>query len=202
MILALDCETSALPASGITIGSAQYPWPVSLAAVMFDFNGRNHGLSHSLIKAAGRKISAEATKIHGITDRMSESFGSDEKIELAELCERAAKVRYITGYNLQFDLGIIESALLRLEMTNSYRKLFRRGISFVDLMRPSTAFCKLAGDGQDGSYRWPTLSVAVSIILNCKPRGGHHDALHDAFGAKRLFMALHSRGALEVAEAA
>jgi DNA polymerase III epsilon subunit-like protein len=202
MILALDVETSGLPARGIEIGNDQYPWPVQVGAVLFGFDGHDRAVIGSRVRAPdGKKITDGAVAVHGITSREAARSGIPELLALSLLCNLAAESAYVVGFNLSFDLGILESAIIRNGKDTS--KLIRsRGVTYLDLMRPAAAFCKLQGPAETGEYRWPRLDIALQTIRNERPRQGHHDALHDAMAAKRLFLSLHHRGAFEIARAA
>ena len=199
MILALDCETSGLIPKGAVPGSAQFPWPVQIGAVLFGFDGHDRASFGSRIRADGRTVSAGATQVHGITSRDVGKSGVPEIIGLGLICAFAAEAKFLTGYNVGFDRAILESALIRLGKET--KKLVRPGLEMVDLMPPATAACKLPSDREDGAYKFPRLSEALTIIRKERPRKGH-DALSDARSAKRLFLSLKARGYLDIAEAA
>jgi DNA polymerase III subunit alpha len=200
MIVALDLETSGLPAANAEIGSQQYPWAVSAACVLFNFDGRDLAIFGSRIRADGRTISPGAQAIHGISAREAGRSGIPEVIALGVVCSYAAEARYIVGFNIDFDRKILESALIRLG--KDPRKITRPGLQLVDLMKPAAAFCRLPSEHHSGGYKWPTLSDALQKIRNERPRTGQHDALRDAMAAKRLFLSLHHRKALDVTERA
>lgn len=200
MIVALDCETSGLIPKGAAPGSAQFPWPVQIGAILFGLDGHDRASFGSRIRADGRTIGASASEIHGISSRDAGKSGVPEIIGLSIVCAFAAEAQFITGFNLPFDRAILESALIRLGKET--KKLMRPGLQAVDLMRPATALCKLYSEREDGSYKYPRLGEALSIIRHERPRQGHHDALRDAAAAKRLFLSLHHRGALDIGAAA
>lgn len=200
MIIALDLETSGLPAATAEIGSQQYPWAVSAACVLFDFAGRDLAVFSSRIRADGRTISPGAQAVHGISAREAGRGGIPEVVALSVICNFASEARFLTGFNIDFDRKILESALIRLG--KDARKLVRPGLVAVDLMKPAAAFCRLPSGHDSGSYRWPSLDAALQTIRNERPRTGHHDALRDAMAAKRLFLSLHHRKALDVTEEA
>ncbi len=200
MILAVDLETSALPAKGVPMDSPQFPWAVSAGAVLFDFDGHDRACFGSRIRAEGRTVSPGATAIHGITTREAGRGGIPELIALGVICAYASEAKFLVGFNVEFDRAILEAALIRLGKDT--RKLVRPGLAVVDLMKPAAAFTKLPSERDTGEYRWPRLDDALTIIRNERPRQGHHDALRDAYAAKRLFLSLKSRGALEIEAAA
>lgn len=184
---------------GAVPGSAQFPWPVQIGAILFDFDGHDRASFGSRIRADGRTISAGAAQVHGISSREAGRTGVPEIIGLSVICAFAAEARYIVGFNVAFDRAILESALIRL--SKDTRKLMRPGLQMVDLMAPAAAACKLPSDREDGAYKFPRLGEALTLIRNERPRKGH-DALSDARSAKRLFLTLKARGYLDLGEMA
>lgn len=201
MILSIDVETSSLPAKGMTIESPQYPWPVQVGCVLFDFDGHDRATFGSRVRAPdGKKIAPAATEIHGISSRDAARSGIPEILALSLITNLAGEAKFLTGFNIEFDLAIIQAAIIRNGRDPS--KLTRPGLQVLDLMKPSTAFCKLPRNADDGSYKWPHLHEALAGIRSERPANGHHDALKDAYSAKRLFLSLHHRGALDIPAAA
>lgn len=195
--LAFDTETSGLPPKGIEKGNPQYPWPAEIGCVLFDMDGNERAVFGSRIRADGRKMQAEATAVHGITDREASMGGVRTLTALAVLCGFAEDASFITGFNVGFDRDVCESSLILLGKDT--RALVRPGLTVVDLMRPSTAACKIPSDYADGGYRWPTLDRACQELLGDPPRDGKHKALLDAQRAMRLFLELRRLNYLELA---
>lgn len=200
MILAVDVETSNLPPRGMGIENPQYPWPMQIGAVLFDVDGRDHAIFSSRIRADGRTVSDGAQAVHGISAREAGRSGIPEIVGLSLVCHFASQAKYLTGYNVEFDRDILHASIIRLNQDP--RRLIRPGLALIDLMRPSSAFCKLDSGREDGQYKFPRLSEALSGIRNERPADGRHDALRDARSAKRLFLSLRHRGALELEEVA
>lgn len=200
MILALDIESSGLPPDGVPIGSAQYPWMVSVGCVLFDMSGRDRAVFGSRVRSDGRTIQADATAVHGISTREAGRSGIPERTALSLVCNLAAEATILTGFNVEFDRNVVVSGIVRLGQEP--QKLTRPGLQVLDLMRPAAAFTKIPSGHADGGYRWPRLDDALARIRNERPRQGHHDALKDAMAAKRLFLSLHHRGALDLGVAA
>lgn len=72
----------------------------------------------------------------------------------------------------------------------------RPQLRFIDPMIAATQVCKIVPPEprSDGSYKWPTLDEAGSILLGEAPRGEHHSAADDIQRTKRLFYDLWRRG--------
>lgn len=207
LVLALDVETSDLPPAGMDVLHPQYPWPVDIGAVLFDMDGHDQAEFSSRIRSDGRSIAPRATEVHGITTRRASREGVSELLAIGIIFGWpdhpgfADQARYIVGYNLDFDLGILESSLIRLKRDPA--KLIRRPhLQQVDLMKPSAQFCQIEGNGDSGEYRWPKMDQAMEIIRKERPRTGAHRGIIDARRAKRLFLSLHNHRALNIAVAA
>lgn len=194
--LSFDTETSGLPVAGIPKGHDQYPWPVQIGMELFDDDAATLGIFESQVRSDGRKMSAGAIAVHGITDRSASRDGISEIAMLAVASGFAAQADYAIGFSVTFDIGVLESALMRLG--KSTRMLVRPGLQIVDLKEPAAQACKIQSDHDSGTYRWPTLDKACEIILGEPPRTGKHRGLADAQRAKRLFFALRERGLIDI----
>jgi DNA polymerase III epsilon subunit-like protein len=177
---------------------------VSVAAILFRFDGRDEAVLHTRVRSDGRGVSSGAEAIHGISSREAARTGIPEITALSAVCHMAAQARFLTGFSVGFDRAVLDSSIIRLGQDP--RRLIRPGLQVVDLQRPSCAFTKLPSERPDGSYRWPRLDDAMSGIRNERffkaRRGATHDALYDAKSSKRLFLSLLHRGALDIAEVA
>lgn len=194
---ALDTETSDLPRRGVEKGSKDYPWFCSLGLVLFDTNGTIYGRFSALVKADGRAIAPEAEKTHGISTRMTEQLGIGELRALSTLIGFVEAAEILTGFRVQFDRDVLESALIRLGKTT--KMLIRERLRVIDLIEPSAHFCKIPNPVEDmGGYKWPKLDEAREIMLGRPPRahGAWHEAFDDAWDAHEIFLKLAGIGAL------
>jgi DNA polymerase III epsilon subunit-like protein len=199
LFLALKLETSGLPPPNIPKGDPQYPWFCQVGLVLFDETGRRHGFLSSMVRADGRKIQTGATAVHGIDNRAVGSGGLKEIAALAVVCGFAAQADYLVGYHVRFDRDVLESALIRLGKSTDM--LVRRGLAVIDLVDPCSAFCRVTGEHESGTFRWPPLTTAAEKILGDPPApdGSARDAFAGAETAMRLFLELRRRDAIEVA---
>lgn len=200
MILAIDAESSGLPARGMALTDPGYPWPCQVAAVLFNFDGHDQAVFSTRIRSEGRAIGAGAQNIHGISSREAAKTGIPEVVALSAICHFASQALFIVGFSVEFDRDVLHAAILRLGQDP--KRLLRPGLQLVDLMKPSAAYVQSSSGREDGAYRWPKLSDALGTIRHERPAQGRHDALDDARKAKRLFLSLHHRGALDLPEAA
>lgn len=202
-LLFVDTETSGLIKKHLPVDSDQQPWVVSLAAELCDDAGRQIACINTGIRAAGRRIEAEASAVHGVSSAAAGRTGVSELAALGILCGKesfASQARYVIGHGISFDRLVITSVLAR--NGRDATAWSRPGLTFIDTMLATAPFCKLPSDREDGSYKWPSLDEACEILLNEPHRAGPHNAWDDLQRAKRLFFWLRSRGALEIEAAA
>lgn len=202
--LAIDCEASGLIPKGMDLRDPQFPFAVSVGAVLFTFDGHDLAVLHTRIRSEGKSVSAGAEAIHGISSREAARSGVPTVVAMSMICHFASQARFLVGFSVSFDRAILESAIIRLGQDP--RRLIRPGLTVVDLIQPSAALSKLQGAHDSGSYRWPRLDEAMEGIRNERffkgRRGAKHDALRDAISSKKLFLSLLHRGALDLGEVA
>jgi DNA polymerase III epsilon subunit-like protein len=201
--LTIDLETSGLIRKDLPLSDPVQPWAVSIAADLADNDGNSLGFFSLLIKPDGRKIQANAEKVHGISSRDAEIWGIKENAPLVVLQDLAGKAEFIVSFG-DFDKLVITSLFARMEKALSKpegtygRKWARPGLQFVDVQKPAAqAVCKLPSEFEDGDYKWPSLDEACSIILGEAPRDGAHTAWDDLQRTKRLYLALRDQGHFE-----
>lgn len=202
-LLFVDTETSGLFKRNLPMDSDQQPWIISLAAELTDDVGRQIACINTGIRANGRKISADAQAVHGISSAFAGRTGVSELAALGVLCGResfASQALYVVGHGISFDRDVITSVLAR--NGRDATTWVRPGLTFVDTMLASTPFCKIPSEHDSGSYKWPSLDESCELLLSEPPRTGPHNAWDDIQRCKLLFFWLRSHGALEIEVAA
>lgn len=195
-ILFLDIETSDLLKRDRSLSDPSQPWAVSIAAqLVIDGDDADH--FHVHVKAEGRQVRAGAEAVHGISTRSAAKRGVSEVVALGMLCGLAAQAEMVVGHGIDFDRQVIEGCLLR--RGKETRLWTRPGLEFVDTMKAATPFCRIPTDREDGSFKWPSLGEAGTILRSEPPREGAHDAWSDLQRCRRLYDWLADRGAFEVA---
>lgn len=193
-ILFIDCETSDLLKRDRPLDDPSQPWAVSIAAQLV-IDETESDFFHLHIKAEGRQVRAGAEAVHGISTRLAAKRGLSEVAALGVLCGLAAQAEMVVGHGIDFDRQIIEGMLLR---RGKETKLWTRpGLEFVDTMKAATPFCRIETDREDGSFKWPSLDEACTLLLNEHPRAGAHGAWDDLQRCRRLHAWLQERGAWE-----
>lgn len=90
----------------------QWPRLVEIAWIVFDEDRIDSRETH-LIRPNGYEIPPEASRIHGISHEQAYAQGVGIGELLNELQLRFASASAIIAHNLSFDLGIIESEVIR-----------------------------------------------------------------------------------------
>lgn len=195
--LVIDCESSDLIRKDVPLGDASQPWAVSVAADLCSDDGQSLAFFHTHIRSEGRAIKEGARAVHGISTRDAGRNGVSEVTAIGMLIGLAAQATVLVAHNVDFDKQLVESLLIR--RGKDVRMWTRPGLTSCCTMLAAAPFCKLPTDHESGSYQWPSLDAACQIILGEKPREGAHSAWDDCQRAKRLFLQLRPRGALEAA---
>jgi hypothetical protein len=201
MYLFVKALTSGHIKKALPLDATDQPWVVHISAQLADADGTEIASINTGIRASGRTVGSDAAAYHGVSTRRASVSGTSEKAALSVLCGKeslASQARYIIGHGLCRDT--IKSVILRNKWDSSVWE--RHGVCFVDTMTAATPFCKLKGEHDSGSYRWPSLDEACEALLGEPPRAGHHDAWDDLRRAKALFFWLRERGAFDLEVAA
>jgi DNA polymerase-3 subunit epsilon len=168
----VDCETTGLPTSRYFSALDVSGWPhlVQLAWAIYESSGEPVENRCHIIRPAGFKIPKEATLIHGISQARALRVGEDLGQILSDFLraiERPGTV--LVAHNLAFDLGVIGSEFVRMNMP----------AGFLDLpgfctMKATTDLCRLPRSWGYG-FKWPTLEELHAHLF-----GGSYDRPHDA----------------------
>ena len=116
--LVFDTETTGLPETKIICQETLSKWPyiVQLSCIIYDDEKNDIVESKDYIIKIPSKIniSDESSKIHGITNEISQTNGLDIKNVLVELFDLFRSSDIIIGHNILFDLNMIRVELLRI----------------------------------------------------------------------------------------
>lgn len=122
-------------------------------------------------------ICEQSKLVHGITDEMCSTYGRLIETVFDEFNYWYNKSHYVIGYNVGFDIQVMNIVAQRL---NKSFDLSKDVIDIVDLARD---FCQLSLTEKQIRYgitgfRKPKLSVAYNMITG-KIFDGAHDAMND-----------------------
>jgi DNA polymerase III epsilon subunit-like protein len=187
--LIFDTETSGLPRDWKAAVSNVDNWPrlVQIGWLRCDESGQVLGSQQALIKPQGFRISAQATRLHGITTEQAQREGVELGPVLDEFSAAVRAARVLVAHNLDFDEKVVGAELLRAGRKNVLARKRR-----CCTMKESADYCQLPGNY---GYKWPTL-LELHERLFGESFGGAHGALADAEACMRCFFRLRELGVL------
>ena len=142
-----------------------------------------------IIYPVGFVISEEVSKIHGIIHNDACEKGVDLRATVDEFLEDAYGCDCIIGHNIEFDMNVVGSELVRLEIPYFDFDM----ISKVCTMKKSTNYCKIKGPY---GYKWPKLGEVYYLLFNEKLENAHN-ALYDIRATMRCFFKLKELGVIK-----
>jgi len=183
-LLFIDTETSGLPGSINKSFKDLKNWPriVQIAWILYDNYQILKKEASYIIKPENFEISKKAQKVHKITQQRAELEGICINEILPEFIDDLRNANILIGHNINFDLNVIKSELLRNSLYDD--SLFDKEIH--DTMIESTKYCRIPGKN---GYKWPTQKELYKILFDKKIRG-LHDALKDARVTAKCFYRL------------
>jgi len=181
LYLVFDCETTGLPSKN------HIPHIVQLAWGVYESTGTAIEEQCYIIKAEGFTIPESSTKIHGISNEVSQTYGfllSD----VLKLFLNSTKRHYVrlVAHNLDFDFKILKTELERKKIN----PLVLSKPKFCT-MKSTVNVCKLPKRGGRG-YKWPTLQELHSHLFGSYYSAAHN-AMSDVRATSRCFFELIKR---------
>lgn len=197
MYFVYDTETSGLPARGGPHRGYHHPKDiakydtariVSIAWIVLDKDLNEISKGDRLISPKDFVIGADATKIHGITQKHASENGADILDVLAELVDIIAPCRVLVAHNVWFDVNVLRSECFRYKQ-----------IELAALLDRSIKYCTMThGKLILGLPRNPTLNVLYTTIFGEGVENAH-DARYDTYHCCKCFIDLKKRPIAEVA---
>jgi DNA polymerase III epsilon subunit-like protein len=181
MILALDFETSGLPAKNQYDNPyhPQTPRAVELGAILFRDDGTRYGSLELIVKPEGFEIPKAASDVHGITtDRALK-----EGVPLVECFDRFSKMidlcHTVVAHNLSYDYLVYRGECIRLG-----RPDLLKDKNHFCTKEAMTDICKIPGNY--GKYKWPTLMESYKHLFG-EEFSGAHGAMADITATARVY---------------
>ncbi len=176
--LFFDTETSGLP----TKYKAHYAdiecWPriVQLSWLIADDFGKILAESDYIIRV-DFEIPREASRIHGITNEISDKKGVPINQALKAFMIDLKKANRLVCHNVGFDLPVLQSELFRNEFDPEIEHP-----SFCTMLN-STNYCQIPGNR---GYKWPRLQELYKICFD-KKLDDAHNAKADVLATYKIF---------------
>lgn len=134
---------------------------------------------HQFIRPDGWTMSAEASRITGLTDEYLNEHGIPVTEALTEYQSAIDNGYIFCAHNSQHDAKQLRAELRRAGMNDKFEQT-----PTICTMRSMTDICKIPPKGNRGGYKWPTLSEALVFIHATQL--GDHSAINDARGVAEL----------------
>lgn len=182
-ILVFDTETTGKAFFKLGPDHPSQPYPVQLAAVMFE-NDREVATLLCLIEPHNWTISKEVSDIHGITEDEARSNGIPLRTAAHAFWWLVSKADLLVAHNVDFDLLVMRTAFSRMQMEDNLVTKPR-----FCTMRTSTDICQLPGPY---GYKWPKLGELYQFAFN-EPLVDAHDAMVDLRATWRCYKWLRDR---------
>lgn len=150
--LVFDLETTGLPINRNARPDNYENWPyiVQIAWLLFDDQGKLIEDKDYILKQ-DIDIPEEATKIHGITNKIAIEKGIQPEIAYSQFIDALKKSNFLISHNIAFDMPIIQCEFLRCGLNKQFLN-----IDTICTMETGKNFCRLRG--YSGEYKYPTLT--------------------------------------------
>ena len=205
-VLVFDTETTGLPQSKIINPDTLYLWPtiVQFSYIIYDTSLNNIVESKDYIIQVPKDITIteEASKIHGITNEISESKGILITEVLNEFFYYLRGVDLLVGHNINFDINMIKVELLRIiynpKTPKRQLKLYKFDFHFITnynkivcTLQDSIKLCNIQVVDKFGkSYlKYPKLIELHEKLFDSSPNNLHNSFI-DILVTLRCFMKL------------
>lgn len=178
MYLFFDTETTGLPTNwkAPVTNTANWPRLVQLAWLLYDQHGALLSSGDYIIRPEGFSISAEATKIHGITMDIARNKGVPLISVLDIFQDELQKSSILVAHNMSFDEKIVGAEFLRNKRPNHLDG--KRKICTMDC---TTDYCALPGPY---GYKWPKLQELHFKLFKTHFQEAHNAAVDIEMTAK------------------
>ncbi len=187
--LFFDTETSGLPTKFKAHYSDTECWPriVQLSWLIADDAGKILSESDFIIKV-DFEIPIEASRIHGITNEISDKKGVPINQALKIFANDLSQADRLVCHNVGFDMPVLQCELFRND--------FDHEISHPNFctMLNSTSYCQIPGNR---GYKWPRLDELYKICFGKKLKDAHN-AKADVLATYKIFYHLKNANVFEV----
>jgi DNA polymerase III epsilon subunit-like protein len=178
-----DTETTGIYDYRAPVTAEHQPDVLQLCAMLCD-EERVYSAVNLFIHA-DTEIPPEAYDVHRIDRDMTARVGVSRITACRVLDAMARKADLLVGHNIDFDVNMMLCATLREGGKGQSLKKPR-----FCTMKSSVDACKLPNPKRPGTYKWPSLIEAYTILVDSKGFSGAHDAMADARATYELFRVL------------
>lgn len=177
-----DTETNGLPraySQNPYMRSNNWPDLVSICWILLESQQDGPPVEikrrYTVIKPQGWTVSAESTKIHGITHAQAVETGADLRTVLAEFKADLQQVRWVIAHNMAFDSNVMINAY--------YWRLRDDPTRFWDKKKEFCSMLQSADElniiGANGKPKWPKLDELYAKTFSKSAPVNAHNAERD-----------------------
>jgi DNA polymerase III epsilon subunit-like protein len=205
-LLVFDTETTGLPQSKFISPSTLHQWPyiVQFSYIIYDtsLNDIIQSRDYVIKLPESILISEESSKIHGITNEISQQDGVYINDVLSEFFYFLRGVDLLIGHNIEFDINMIKIELLRIidknSLTQEQIKFYKYELHFLInfkniscTLKDSIKFCNIQLIDKNGKsfLKYPKLIELHEKLFNKSPTN-LHNSFNDILVTLRCFMKL------------
>jgi len=202
-ILVFDTETTGLPQTKIMSPDTLHLWPHILQFSYIIYDTKINSIVESvdsIIKLNNIKISDESTKIHGITNEISNEKGEELELILNEFFYYLKNVDLLVGHNISFDINMVRVELLRLIYSDKNEKMIEHkyNLHFITnykkiccTLKNSIELCNLEAKDKKGNkyLKYPKLLELHQKLFDSIPNN-LHNSFNDILITLRCYMKL------------
>lgn len=181
--LFIDTETTGLPLNANLPFTELGNWPylVQVALIIEDDNYGVLARRNIILKPNGYTIPESSTKVHGISNESAVKNGEDRDKIISFLDFVLYKSDIIIGHNVEFDLNVIKSEIIRIKgMGNALFE--KKKHSIIDTMKMGMNICKIPNlsfnTRMSQPYKYPKLDELYYKLFN-KHFDNQHDSMAD-----------------------
>jgi DNA polymerase III subunit alpha len=204
--LVFDTETTGLPQTKFISPYTLHQWPhiVQFSYVIYDSSLNDIIVSKDYVIKLPESIiiSDESTKIHNITNEISQKSGIPIDEVINEFFYYLRSVDRLIGHNIEFDINMIKVALLRIinsvSLSKEQLKLYKNDFHYLTnyknvscTLKDSIQFCNIQLIDKNGKpyLKYPKLVELHEKLFNISPTN-MHNSFNDILVTLRCFMKL------------
>ena len=204
--LVFDTETTGLPKTKFISPSTLEEWPyiVQFSFIIYDSSLNDIVESKDdIIKLPENVlIPEESTKIHNITNELSQKSGLQINKILNVFFDHLRNVDRLVGHNIEFDLNMIKVEISRIinenQVTSEQLKSYKYNLHFLNnykniscTLKDSIKFCNIQVINKSGKpyLKYPKLIELHNKLFNETPKN-LHNSFNDILVTLRCFMKL------------
>lgn len=205
-ILVFDTETTGLPKTKFISPSTldQWPYIVQFSFIIYDssLNDIVESKDYIIKLPENVLIPEESTKIHNITNELSQKSGLQINKILNVFFDHLRRVDILVGHNIEFDLNMIKVEISRIinenQVTSEQLKSYKYNLHFLNnykniscTLKDSIKFCNIQVINKSGKpyLKYPKLIELHNKLFNETPKN-LHNSFNDILVTLRCFMKL------------